>query len=56
MADNKNQESEFNFEMFLTDDGAQILSDDRLKDLKKNLPTWDIKPPQKYNEKKKTDA
>lgn len=58
MADkNNNKESEFNFEMFLDgDNGAQILSNDDLKELNKKLPKWNIKPPAKYSANRKKDA
>lgn len=56
MADKNNpQENEFNFEMFLTDDGAQVLSNDQLKEINKKLPKWNIKPPAKYAASQKKD-
>ena len=55
MADkNNSKESEFNFEMFLNgDNGAQILSNDDLKEINKKLPKWNIKPPEKHSSSKK---
>ena len=34
------------------DDGAQMLSSEKLKEINKKLPKWSIEPPAKYNSKK----
>ena len=60
MDDNKNmQDGEFDLEMlgmFMGEDGAQILSNDDLKEINKKLPKWNIKPPAKYSANQKKDA
>lgn len=38
---------EFSFEMFIGDDGAQILDNEKLASINKQLPDWSIEPPAK---------
>lgn len=33
------------------DDGAQMLSNEKLKEINKKLPKWSIEPPAKYGKK-----
>lgn len=33
------------------EDGAQMLSSEKLKEINKKLPKWSIEPPAKYNKK-----
>lgn len=56
MEDNNNNEtldfggidlSDFGF----GDDGATMLSSEKLKEINKKLPKWSIEPPAKYNKK-----
>ncbi|MDE6474167.1 MAG: hypothetical protein K2L70_03630 [Clostridia bacterium] len=47
----KNQNKEdFDFTMFIGDEGANVLSTEQLKEIKKKLPNWSIMPPAKYKE------
>ena len=56
MAENNKQEDMgLDFEMFMTEDGAQLLSNEQLKELGKKLPKWNIKPPAKYTQSQKKD-
>ena len=42
------EESEFDFEMFIGEEGLNVLSTEQLKEINKNLPKWNIVPPSKY--------
>lgn len=46
----KDEEKEFDFTMFIGDEGANVLSTEQLKELKKKLPSWNITPPAKYKD------
>ncbi len=47
----KEEKEEFDFTMFIGDEGANVLSTEQLKELKKKLPKWSIMPPAKYQDK-----
>lgn len=54
MADNevkKEESNDIDVSMFITEDGANVLSSDQLKELNKKLPKWNIKPPARYIDK-----
>lgn len=40
----------FSFEMFIGDDGAEILNSEKLSGVNKKLPDWEIVPPGKYED------
>lgn len=42
------QAEEFDFSMFIGDEGANVLSTEQLKEINKKLPKWSIEPPSKY--------
>ena len=46
----KEESEEFDFTMFIGDEGANVLSSDQLKELNKKLPDWSIEPPAKYKD------
>lgn len=46
----KEEKDEFDFTMFIGDEGANVLSTEQLKELKKKLPKWSIMPPSKYKD------
>lgn len=46
----KEEEKDFDFTMFIGDEGANVLSSEQLKELKKKLPNWSIMPPAKYKD------
>ena len=46
----KEGQDEFDFTMFIGDEGANVPSTEQLKELKKKLPKWSIMPPAKYKD------
>ncbi len=55
MTENENTEKnrekeEFDFSMFIGEEGANVLSTEQLNELKKKLPKWSIMPPAKYKD------
>ena len=50
MAENKKEEANVGLDlsMFMTEDGAKMLSTEQLKEINKKLPKWSIEPPSKY--------
>lgn len=49
MEENKKEENVgLDLSMFMTEDGAQMLSTEQLKEISKKLPKWSIEPPSKY--------
>lgn len=54
MADKENnvkqEKVDIDFSMFIGDEGANVLSTEQLKEIKKKLPKWSIMPPSKSKE------
>lgn len=46
----KEEQDEFDFTMFIGEEGANVLSTEQLSELKKKLPKWSIMPPAKYKD------
>ena len=55
MADNQNKNQndlDLDIDLAIGSEGAQVLSTEQLKEIKKKLPKWSILPPSKYKDEK----